>query len=116
MPHRLCPPLIDFKANVLVSGNQSAVICDFGSAHITSTLRSSGISSEMTQARGTSRWMAYELLAEAEKYPLASKASDTWSFGMTVYASRISTFFNEKDLLTSGLAGNIDERVSVLSY
>ncbi|KAL5525159.1 BCK1_4 [Sanghuangporus sanghuang] len=42
-------------------------------------------SSEVTGIRGTSRWLAYELLSEPEKYKNATRASDTWAYGMTVY-------------------------------
>ncbi|KAI5116779.1 hypothetical protein M0805_008734 [Coniferiporia weirii] len=36
-------------------------------------------------AAGTIRWMAYELLAETEKYTKHTKETDVWAFGMTVY-------------------------------
>ncbi|EJD05033.1 kinase-like protein [Fomitiporia mediterranea MF3/22] len=75
----------DFKSgNVLISSTGEPVISDFGAAHVAFDLLSGGKSSTVTDLRGTSRWLAYELLANADQYPAATKESDTWAFGMTL--------------------------------
>ncbi|EJD07094.1 kinase-like protein [Fomitiporia mediterranea MF3/22] len=75
----------DFKSgNVLISSTYEALICDFGAAHVTQDAQAAGVSSTVTGARGSCRWLAYELLADSEQYQTATKESDTWSFGMTL--------------------------------
>ncbi|THH09474.1 hypothetical protein EW145_g1995 [Phellinidium pouzarii] len=63
-----------FEDNILVSSAGDAMIADFG---ICLALNASPMESL--------RWTAYELLAECEGYATASKQSDVWSFGMTVF-------------------------------
>ncbi|EJD05064.1 kinase-like protein, partial [Fomitiporia mediterranea MF3/22] len=75
----------DFKSgNVLISSTREALISDFGAAHVSNDTQVAGISSTVTGTRGTSRWLAYELLANSEQYQTATMESDTWSFGMTL--------------------------------
>ncbi|KAL5478882.1 hypothetical protein ACEPAI_2159 [Sanghuangporus weigelae] len=76
----------DFKsANVLVSRAGRAVICDFGAVHVSCGSESSHPSSNASDPRGTSRWLAYELLVPGGKNMKVTKAFDTWAFGMTLY-------------------------------
>ena len=37
--------------------------------------------------KGTLRYLAYELLASPDDYPIHTTASDVWAFGMVVYVS-----------------------------
>jgi len=69
------------KSNILIDGNKSARIADFG---LTSVLRHHSISISMTAPAwgGTIRWMAPELYDEKSS---PSKESDIYALGMVVY-------------------------------
>ncbi|EJD00027.1 kinase-like protein [Fomitiporia mediterranea MF3/22] len=71
----------DMKSdNVLVSDSGQATICDFGLSRIIEASRSLG---RLTStSKGTTRYMAYELLILGQKN---SEKSDVWAFGMIVY-------------------------------
>ncbi|KAI5119292.1 hypothetical protein M0805_008207 [Coniferiporia weirii] len=76
-----------FKDDVLVSSSGNAVICDFGisrAMNATQTALGGNITAP-NGPTGTDRWMAYELVAETEKYKKHLKEWDVWAFGMTVY-------------------------------
>ncbi|KAL5504703.1 hypothetical protein ACEPAH_7366 [Sanghuangporus vaninii] len=72
----------DIKSdNVLVSASGDALICDFGCSRIIAASRS--LANVSSGIRGTSRYLAYELVA-----PIPSchtQKTDVWAFGMTVY-------------------------------
>ncbi|KAL5480688.1 hypothetical protein ACEPAI_9628 [Sanghuangporus weigelae] len=74
----------DIKSdNVLVSTDGEALLCDFGCARITSASRSIVIPS--SGIRGTSRYLACELLEYSTRTVGHTKSSDVWAFGMTVF-------------------------------
>ncbi|KAL5522392.1 hypothetical protein ACEPAG_8408 [Sanghuangporus baumii] len=74
----------DIKSdNVLVSSDGEALLCDFGCARITSASRSIVIPS--SGIRGTSRYLACELLEYSTRTVGHTKFSDVWAFGMTVF-------------------------------
>ncbi|KAI5120172.1 hypothetical protein M0805_008439 [Coniferiporia weirii] len=78
----------DIKSdNVLVDPSGNAVICDFGNSRsINATEVVLGENTASTNgAGGSTRWTAYELIANPEKYEKHSKQSDVWAFGMVVY-------------------------------
>ena len=72
---------IDVKSNILIDGNSSARIADFG---LTSVLRNHSMSISVTAPTygGTLRWMAPELFDDDSR---PSKASDVYALGMVVY-------------------------------
>ncbi|KAG8903406.1 hypothetical protein FRB99_003336 [Tulasnella sp. 403] len=72
----------DMKAqNILISGQDRAYLCDFGSAYMESSPAESH-----PPANCTFRNMAPELFGNPrEKKPKSTKASDVYSFGMTIY-------------------------------
>lgn len=72
-----------------MSDNGEPLLTDFGLTHvlnpgnITITLVTDG-----DDPKGTANWMAFELLSpNATRSDYYTKASDVWSFGMTVYVS-----------------------------
>ncbi|KAI5116146.1 hypothetical protein M0805_001130 [Coniferiporia weirii] len=72
--------------NILVNSCGDAVICDVGITRgMNATQVGLGGNTTGKGAAGTIRWMAYELLAESEKYTRHTKETDVWAFGMTVY-------------------------------
>ncbi|KAI5119220.1 hypothetical protein M0805_007731 [Coniferiporia weirii] len=74
-------------ANVLVNSLGEAMICDFGLSRVLNASQA-GLAGNSTRSHGpggTFRYMAYELLAASEEYTKHTKATDVWSFGMTLY-------------------------------
>lgn len=68
----------DMKAaNVLVSDEHNALLCDFGLSRAIDTPTATTL-----RGKGSLRWMSPELLCEGEG---KSFASDIWAFSMTVY-------------------------------
>ena len=80
------------------------MLCDFGMTRVITSSMSYKTSSSGGN-KGTSRYLAYELVALADKYPIHTKASDVWAFGMTVYVSyafkSISSIHNFHTLQTN---------------
>ena len=74
------------KSNILIDGNQTARIADFG---LTSLLRHPTISISVTAPAfgGTLQWMAPELF-DGESRP--SRESDIYALGMVIYEVRRS--------------------------
>ncbi|KAG6332887.1 hypothetical protein ID866_6205 [Astraeus odoratus] len=64
-------------ANILVSGDRRALLCDFGLSTLTQS--SFSMSAPTVRTGGSLPWMAPELLDDNA----TSAASDIWSFGMT---------------------------------
>ncbi|KAJ8080061.1 mitogen-activated protein kinase kinase kinase [Marasmius tenuissimus] len=67
--------------NVLITPSGRACICDFGLARIADS-QLVGLSSSISRAAGTLRWMAPELLAENV---IATKESDIYAFACVCY-------------------------------
>ncbi|KAI5120170.1 hypothetical protein M0805_008437 [Coniferiporia weirii] len=78
----------DMKSNnTLVTSFGDAVIHDFGISRAMNVTQVAlgGNTTGRNGHMGTLRWMAYELIAESEKYTRNTKESDVWAFGMTAY-------------------------------
>lgn len=74
----------DIKAdNVLISNTGLPLICDFGISRILAATHS--LDTTSGQLRGSSRWMAIELLSIGDSSPVHTFESDVWAFGMTVH-------------------------------
>ncbi|KAL5504702.1 hypothetical protein ACEPAH_7365 [Sanghuangporus vaninii] len=72
----------DIKSdNVLVSASGNALICDFGCSRMVAASRS--LANLSSGIRGTSRYLAYELVAPVPS--CHTQKTDVWAFGMTVY-------------------------------
>ena len=74
---------------------EDPILIDFGTAHelnagaLTKQLNTTG-----TAPVGTLKWMAYELVRpKTDRKVFYTKASDVWSFGMTIYVSMLSLIF-----------------------
>ena len=61
------------------------MICDFGLTRAITSSKS--FMSSSSGIKGTTRYLAYELLASPDDYPVHTTASDVWAFGMVVYVS-----------------------------
>ena len=68
------------------------MLCDFGMTRVITSSMSYKTSSSGGN-KGTSRYLAYELVALADKYPIHTKASDVWAFGMIAYVSTFALSF-----------------------
>lgn len=69
--------------NILLDDNFNAVLTDFGLSRV---LEAAGFTTTSTQAPGTFRYMARELMnppSHSTKAPLPTMQSDIWSAGMT---------------------------------
>ncbi|KAI5116311.1 hypothetical protein M0805_009155 [Coniferiporia weirii] len=78
----------DIKSdNILVTPAGDAVIRGFEISRAMNATQAflGGNTTHPNGPAGTVRWMAYELINEAEKYTKHTKESDVWAFGMTVY-------------------------------
>ncbi|KAI5116310.1 hypothetical protein M0805_009154 [Coniferiporia weirii] len=78
----------DIKSdNILVTPAGDAVIRGFEISRAMNATQAflGGNTTHPNGPAGTVRWMAYELINEAEKYSKHTKESDVWAFGMTVY-------------------------------
>ncbi|EJC98188.1 WD40 repeat-like protein [Fomitiporia mediterranea MF3/22] len=74
----------DIKSdNVLVSNTGDALLCDFGCARMMSATRS--LVNFSSGIRGTSRYLACELLALSGQSTGHTKQTDIWAFGMAVF-------------------------------
>ncbi|KAL5532021.1 hypothetical protein ACEPAF_5585 [Sanghuangporus sanghuang] len=72
----------DIKSdNVLVSASGNALICDFGCSRMVAA--SWSLANLSSGIRGTSRYLAYELVAPVPS--CHTQKTDVWAFGMTVY-------------------------------
>lgn len=65
------------SANVLLSDNMTAKVCDFGTARVLTA------TTTQTNPSGTYRWMAPEVMAEADAR--INHKCDVFSFGMILY-------------------------------
>jgi serine/threonine protein kinase len=84
--HTFDPEIVhgDIKpVNVLVNDRQEACLCDFGLSRF--SIDNTLWRTTATQASGTLRWMAPELLEGEESVP--TKASDIYAYAMTCYVS-----------------------------
>ena len=73
------------KANILVSDDMQALLCDFGLAYFSGSGADEKRSASSTILRaGSYQWMAYELLMSDQPGLIVSKASDIWAFAMVV--------------------------------
>ena len=77
------------KDNILIGENRQPLICDFGISRMLDSSQKHFVSTTHSgQTRGSTRWMAIELLNPEEGVePKHSKATDVWAFGMALYAS-----------------------------
>lgn len=64
-------------ANVLISGDCRALVCDFGLSKTVDVTTTTAL-----QGQGSIRWMSPELLEMGHG---KSFASDVWAFGMLIY-------------------------------
>ena len=65
-------------------------LADFGLSRTLSDSPTALETSSFGELKGTTRWMAYELLQFLDGYGaevICTKASDVWAFGMTIYVS-----------------------------
>lgn len=77
-----------FQENILVSDSNppSAIICDFGASRIFNASLQLGQPS--SSRKGTTRWLAFEIITGMPCQSNYSKEADVWAFGMTVYVSQ----------------------------
>lgn len=74
---------------MLVSPSGEALLTDFGISSIIESTLTIELGSDSNAMRGSSRWLAEELLrfSEGAEFSRHTKESDVWAFGMTVYVS-----------------------------
>ncbi|KAG8986292.1 hypothetical protein FRB90_004102, partial [Tulasnella sp. 427] len=87
--HSCDPPIChaDLKAaNVLVTDDIRAVLCDFGLAEVLDSTEDgpSGLTTSRT-IRGSLRYMAPELILEMDGMPKRTLESDVWAWGCLLY-------------------------------
>lgn len=76
--------LPSFQDNILMSDSFSPLLADFG---ISRLMTSSSSTSSTTGAKGSARWMAFELLSPRMNGASGkhTRESDVWAYGMVVY-------------------------------
>lgn len=72
------------------------MINDFGLSRMFSASQSFSASLNSGGLNGTVRWMAYELFQLEDVEPEHTKASDVWAYGMTIYVSAYSSYWNSR--------------------
>lgn len=100
----------DIKAdNVLISNTGVPRICDFG---ISKMLASSHTFDVTTSGhlKGSTRWMAKELMIIGDPPPVHTFQTDVWAFGMTVHVRTAS--ISSASLLTA-FKGTACERATI---
>ena len=100
----------DIKANnVLISSAGVPRICDFG---ISRMLASSQIFDVTTSGRlkGTTRWMAKELIEIGDPPPTHTFQTDVWAFGMTVH---VRTALISSSFCLTAFEGTTYERATI---
>jgi len=88
--------------NVLIHGDGTACIADFGLSLLSSELTSISQASSTFATRGNVRWMAPELivLPEDDSHVRPNKCSDVYSFGgviLQVLTSKIPYYYYQRD-------------------
>ena len=91
--------LTTYQDNVLISGSGIPQICDFGISRIlaaseTHSSKSSG------NLRGSTRWMAIELLkiTDSGPHPKHTLETDVWAFGMTIHVRMLHSICSVSDM------------------
>jgi len=72
------------KANVLISSSGQPLLADFGLSYVVSSIASMSFGT-LNRGGGTLRWMAPELLVDAEDAIIPTIESDIWAYGMVIY-------------------------------
>ena len=80
------------KDNILVSSEGSPLLADFGVSRIIDMSSSPESPPSSGTAKGSTRYLAVELLEWTEDAARQNEKSDVWAFGMTVYASTMLTY------------------------
>src|SRR5665213_1155917 len=90
------------KVNILVDENEQPCLSDFGLSRIVEEATGSLFMTSNSQARGTTRWMAPELLLGQEKR--LNPSTDVYAYAMTVLVSpsSISASSSTEDILYIG--------------
>lgn len=79
-----------FQTNVVMSSTGVPMLTDFGQSRALYYTQSSLVSSAHDNLKGSSHWVAYELLGfldTPEAQVICTKPSDMWAFGMVVFVS-----------------------------